>query len=197
MNAQTIYLLFGTILSVGGWLALWLGTRLLGAVMGLGLGFVFGLAFSLALGLDLGARSLVELGCSVMGAVGGVLFIRALNSFILALVGFLFGILLARLGVQLYCAAYNISYELTPQTALVYVVIGAITAAGALWLRRGIAIVVTAFVGTSFLTTSVPFLYQLLPWSFVGIFGGSLVIQNLLSRLFSLRRKVVTHKKVE
>lgn len=197
MNAQMIYFLFGMILCVGGWLALWLGTRLIGAVMGLGLGFVFGFVFSLVLGLDLGARSLVELGCSVMGAVGGIFFIRALNSFILALVGFLFGILFARLGIQVYCAAYNISYALTPQTALVLVIVGAVTAAGALWLRRGIAIVVTAFVGTSFVTASAPFLYQLLPWSFVGVLGGSLLIQNLLSRLFSRPRKVVIHRKVE
>ncbi|MCX7626721.1 MAG: hypothetical protein N2Z21_11010 [Candidatus Sumerlaeaceae bacterium] len=197
MNVQILSLVFGVILCGGGWLALWLGTRLIGAVMGLGMGFVFGLAFSIALGLDVGARSLVELGCSVMGALGGVFFIRALNAFILALIGFLFGILLARLAIQLYCAAYGISYQLTPQVALVLVIIGAGTAAGALWLRRGVAILITAFVGTSFLTASLPILYQFLPWSFLAILVGSLVIQNFLSQLFSRRKSVVSQKKVE
>jgi len=187
----------GLVLCLMGWVALWLGTRLIGAVMGLGLGFVFGLGFSLAMGLAPGAASLVQLGCAAMGAVGGVFFIRALNSFIIALVGFLFGILLARLGLQLYCSMSGVPYALTPTNALLLVGIGVVMAGAAVWLRRGLAILVTAFVGTSFVTASLVFLHDMLPWSFVLVLLSSLFFQSFLSRLMSGKKSAASNRRGE
>ncbi|MGB9692737.1 MAG: hypothetical protein ACPL7D_11290 [Candidatus Sumerlaeaceae bacterium] len=188
MSADTLLLTFGVILCFGGWVALWLGSRLIGAVFGLGLGFVFGVAFSLALGMEAGAAALLQLGCSLMGAIGGVFFIRALNSFLLALVGFLFGILVARLILQMHAGLGGQPYTLTPQIAIILVVVGAAGAGGALWIRRTLAIVVTAFVGATFLCAGFAPLHDMLPWSFVALLLASLAIQMFLSRLFSRKR---------
>ncbi len=188
MSGDTFLLLAGGILCFGGWIALWVGSRLIGATIGLGLGFIFGVAFSMALGLEAGAAALVQLGCSVMGALGGIFFIRALNSFLLALVGFLFGILLARLGLQIHAGTTGHPYSLTPQNALILVLIGAAVAAIALWIRRTIAILITAFVGTTFLCAGVAPLHDMLPWSFLVLLLASLFVQTFFSRVLARRR---------
>lgn len=187
MTPQAILLIVGLLLCLGGWVALWLGMRLVGAAFGLGLGFIFGNAFCFALGLGGGTRALVELGCAFLGAVGGIFFIRALTSFLVTVVGFLLGVMLARLGFEMLSSAAGHPYVLTPRVALVAVGGGALMAMVALWLRRQLVIVITAFVGTSFLCAALPLLDRLLPWSFVAVFIASLVVQGGLSRALQRR----------
>ena len=187
MNHQVVLWILGSLLCFGGWIVLWLGSRMIGATFGLGMGFCFGFVFAVALDLDPGPKALVELGCALMGAVGGVLLIRALNTFVLLLVGFLFGVLLGRLGVQIYAGVAQVSYKLTPNLALLIVLVGAASAGLALWLRRTLAIVITAFVGTSFLCASLGMLQRNLPWSFALLLALSLFIQSSLSRLMKPR----------
>lgn len=188
MNVDVALSAIGAILCFSGWLALWLGSRMIGAVFGMGLGFVFGFAFALAMGLESGSRALVELGCSVMGAFGGVFLIRAINAYLLALVGFLFGILAARLGLEVYASATGTTYLLGTREAIIMAITGGVAAGLALWLRRLLAIFITAFVGTTFLCAGLAFLQATLPWSFGLLLLASIVAQSSLSSLFRRRK---------
>lgn len=187
MSTDASLTLIGVVLCAVGWFALWFGTRLVGAVIGLGLGFCFGVLFSLVLGIAAGSRELVELSCAAVGALGGIIFIRAVTSFVLAFTGFLFGVLVGRLAIDLYASAAGIDAAASSETILVAVGCGVVGAILALWLRRAVVIFVTAFVGSTFLCAGVAFLHDTLPWSFAAIFAGSCFLQTSLAKLFRRR----------
>ncbi len=188
MSVDTVLFVLGAVLAFGGWIALWLGTRMLAGAFGLGFGYGFGLALALVIGLPPATARLVELGCAMMGAFGGILLIRAINSFLLALSGFLLGVLIGRLALQIHASLIGHPWELSPTNAIILVGGGAVAALVALYLRRTLALVITAFVGSAFLCASMEALTALLPWSFAGLLVASMAVQWFLASVFRRSR---------
>jgi hypothetical protein len=122
----------------------------------------------------------VLLACSLLGAFGGVLVARAVSTFLFCLIGFIFGALLGRVGVQLYFHVQGIAYVLTTPVALVIVGCGAVVGVLTAWLQKYVMIVITSFVGATFLVAGVPALQHYALWAFAGTFLAAVLWQVVL-----------------
>ncbi len=189
MTTSTLFLLVGSLLCAGGWLVLWLGSRLLGIGVGMAVGFVFGMLFGLILDMSGATLHLVAFACAALGGFGGVFLIRAVSAWLFSLVGFLFGLLIARVGYQIYAELSGLSSELSVSAAVAIVLVAVGVALLTLWLRKYVLILATSFMGATFLCAGVAQLHDWLPWSFLGLFVGSLFWQSALSRAARPRKK--------
>jgi hypothetical protein len=179
-DAQVIYTIYGAGLCLGGWAIFWLGSKLLGLALGLAFGFVFGDLLGLVLKLDANAALLVLLACSLLGAFGGLLLMRAATTFLFGLAGFLFGALLGRLGSELYAEMQHFDYAFNTNVAIAVAASGAIMAALTLLMRKYVIIVITSYMGATFLVAGLDFLTLRQPWSEVGVTLAAIFWQVLL-----------------
>lgn len=148
---EILLTIVGAALCLGGWVLFYVGSRVVGIGLGLGLGFVFGTALNIVLRVGGNAEQLVLLSCSLLGAIGGFFFVRVATNFLFAAVGFLFGALLARVGADIHFARQNQPFEFTPVIVGVIAGVGFAGALGAVWIQKLIIIIVTSFIGASFL----------------------------------------------
>lgn len=177
---QVIYTILGAALCLGGWIIFWLGSRIIGLALGMGFGFAFGQLLSLVLKLDPNATLLVLLACSLMGAFGGFLLMRVTTMFLFALSGFLFGALLGRLAADYYFISRGESFQFTMPVSVSIAAAGALVAALAVWMQKYIVIIITSYVGATFLVGGVEFLARGMPWSFPALLLVAIAWQVLL-----------------
>ncbi|MGI8905460.1 MAG: DUF4203 domain-containing protein [Candidatus Sumerlaeaceae bacterium] len=168
-ETQVIYTILGAVLCLGGWAIFWLGSRLLGLALGMAFGFFFGDLLGLVLKLDENATVLVLLACSIMGAFGGLLLMRAATTFVFGLAGFLFGALLGRMGCEMYAEVKQETYAFTAPIAVIVIAAGMVMGVLAFWMQKYIMILITSYVGSTFLVAGVEWLQQHEPWSVPGV----------------------------
>jgi hypothetical protein len=179
-NSHVFFVIFGAALALGGWVVFWFSTRLLGLTAGLGFGFAFGQLLATVIQVQGPTATLVLLACSLLGAVGGFFFMRAVTAFFFALVGFLFGALLGRVGLQAYLLATTGEYVLTSIGIGVILGTGVVFAILGVVLQRSITILVTSFAGATFLVAGLPIRADREIWYFVGMFAASVIWQTIL-----------------
>lgn len=179
-NFQVLIAIFGAALCLGGWVLFWVGSRLIGVAIGMGFGFVFGEALCYVLKLQGTAVPLVLLACSLLGAIGGVFFVKAVTALLFGAMGFLFGALIARVGVDLYFSTKDMEFAFSPPVIAIIVGSGVMVAILAIVLQKAIVIIVTSYVGASFLVLGVPAAAAHMPIAFVGIFIVSVLWQAIL-----------------
>lgn len=188
-NLQVIIVILGAAMCVGGWVLFWVGSRLIGIVFGMGFGFVFGQLLAIAMDLQGQGVGLVLVACSLMGAIGGFFLMRAATTLMFALIGFLFGALLGRIGIQVYNVVQDLPFQLSAISIATILASGVAMALLALWLQKAIVVVVTSYMGAAFLTTSVPWLAAHYPWGFLGVFVIAALWQTILvTRLLESKR---------
>lgn len=189
-DEQVLYTIFGVGLCLGGWLLFWLGSRLVGLALGMSFGFVFGNLLALVLKLEENPTLLVLLACSLMGAFGGFLLMRAATTFVFGLAGFLFGALLGRMGAEFYALYHEDDFAFTAPVVLAVVGSGLLMGLLAVYMQKYIMIVVTSYVGATFLVGGVEFLQTHMPWSFLCVIIAAIGWQSILvGRLLSDRRR--------
>jgi hypothetical protein len=181
-NVELLLGISGAILCLGGWILFHVGTRLVGVAIGLGFGFGFGMALGMVLRLTPGGEQLVMLACSLLGAIGGFIFVRFATSFLFALAGFLFGAMLGRVGSDIHATLTHTSPAITPAVAAAIAISGFVVAILAIVLQKLIVVIITSFVGATFLTAAIPRTENFEVWVLLGFFIGSVVWQLLLTR---------------
>ncbi len=189
-EVEVLLTITGVALCLGGWVIFHLGTRLIGLSIGLGFGFGFGYLLALALQLEGDIASLVQAACALLGGFGGLLLIKAVTTFAFGATGFLFGALLGRLGGELWLQSQGTEFAFTQETVLI--ILGGAVAMGllAVWLKRMIIVVVTSFMGATFLVAGIPWLGEREPASVLGVFLVAVAWQLLFAgRLFSRSRR--------
>lgn len=179
-NFQVLIAIFGAALCLGGWVLFWVGSRLIGVAIGMGFGFVFGEALCYVLKLHASPVPLVLLACSLLGAIGGIFFVRAVTALLFGLMGFLFGALIARVGVDLYYATKETEFAFTPAVIAIILGSGVLLAIFAIVLQKAIVIIVTSYIGASFLVLGVPAAAAHMPVAFLAIFVASVIWQAIL-----------------
>ncbi|MBX7246396.1 MAG: DUF4203 domain-containing protein [Candidatus Sumerlaeaceae bacterium] len=180
-NLQLILLILGAALCIGGWVLFYVGTRLLGIGFGLGFGFAFGAILCAVIKLQGPQEQALILICSAIGAVGGIFLARFVTSFLFFLIGFLFGAMLGRIGTELYFNATSQVFTWTP--AIGAVVAGSGLAIGLLsmWLQKYVMIVITSFIGATYLVAGIPALARHRELAFLAIFVVSVGWQVILT----------------
>ena len=189
-NIQVTITILGAALCVGGWVLFAVGSRLFGIAIGMGLGFVFGQILAFAMDLHGTGVALVLVACSLLGAVGGLFLMRAATTLMFGLMGFLFGALLGRIGVQIYNVVENRPFQVDAITVGAILLTAVVVGLLALWLQKAIVVVITSYMGAAFLSSSVPFLVENYPWGFIGVFAAAAAWQAfLVTRLLDAKIK--------
>lgn len=185
-ETEVLLTIFGFALASGGWAIFHLGTRLIGVTIGLGFGFGFGYLLAMVLQLTGNVASLIEMACALLGAFGGLLLVRAVTNFAFGATGFLFGALLGRLASEMYLQSQGQPFAFTQDVVLGILASAIAVGLLALWLKRLIIILVTSYVGATFLTAGVPWLEQSEPTSVLAVFLIAVAWQSFLAgRLLS------------
>lgn len=187
-NVDVVLGIIGALLCLGGWVLFHVGSRLVGITIGMGFGFAFGSVLALILQLQPAGEQLVLLSCSLMGAIVGFFFVKFATTFLFALIGFLFGALLGRVGSEVHASITGSAYGLNTPVAIGIAVSGFVVALLAVWLQKLILIVITSFVGATFLTAAMPNVQKVEVWVLLGIFSAALMWQFILARII-LRSK--------
>jgi hypothetical protein len=159
-EVNVIMTILGAGLCLGGWAIYWVGTRLIAMAFGLAMGFAFGQFVILSLGVNTDASNLILLSCTGLGAVAGLLLVRPVTTFLFVLAGFAFGVLLGRVGSQVYFMIQGWKFEFTTTVAGIILGSAAVFAALACFLQKYIMIVITSFIGAHFLVLCIPALSE-------------------------------------
>jgi hypothetical protein len=122
---------------------------------------------------------------------------RAATTFLFGIAGFLFGALLGRLGCELYAEMQHFDYAFTTYVAITVATSGAIMAALTLLMRKYVIIIITSYVGATFLVAGVEFLGHRQPWSQVGVTLAAIIWQVLLVTQFISDKRPEMHYRDE
>lgn len=186
-ESELLFTIYGLVLLLGGWIIFRVGTRLAGVALGVGFGFFIGEVLNVVLHVDRTMGLYVTIGCSIIGALGAIFMIKAVTNFLFATAGFLFGALLGRLGAEIYADWHQVPFTLDAHSASIILPAALVTALLAVFLQRLIMILVTSFMGATFLIAGVPALTQ--PWAFPAVLAGGIFWQGfVLSRIFRRRK---------
>lgn len=186
-ESELIFTLAGLALLLGGWIIFRLGSKLLSVALGAGFGFFVGEVLNVILEVDRSQGLYITIGCSIVGTLAAMFMIRAINNFLFALIGLLFGALIGRLGSEMYANYQGAEFALNPQSGIIIGCAAIVTALVAVWLQRLIMILITSYMGTTFLVAGVEYL-SMQPLAFPAVLAAGIVWQwYVLGRL--LRRK--------
>lgn len=193
-ESELIFIFAGLALLLFGWLIFLLGTRLLSVGLGTGFGFFFGEVLNVVLEVDRTMGLYITIGCSIIGALFAIFMIRAATNFLFALIGFLFGALIGRVASEMYLDTQQVEFTFNSQTGIIILATAGVTAIIAVWLQRLIMILITSFMGATFLVAGVEYL-NAQPWAFPAALGLGVFWQGfVLGRLFRRRRRVERRK---
>lgn len=185
-ESELTFTIIGLALLLGGWILFRLGTRLLGVGLGAGFGFFIGEVLNIVLKIDRNVGLYVTIGCSMIGALAAIFMLRAVANFLFALIGFLFGALAGRIAAEVYADWHNLPFALNGQAAMIILPAAGITALLAVWLQRLIMILITSYMGATFLVAGVDYLTRQ-PLAFplvlvAGIFWQSFILGKIFKR---------------
>lgn len=179
----------GLLLCLAGGLVVNYGARLLAGGVGLGLGFALGAVMATVIKLTDDQTAIALLATSLTGAVAGLIAAKAVSTLVFGATGLLFGGLLGRVAAETWARRNGATtFAVDGQVLAVMAGAGVIGALGALWLKKAIVIVVTAFAGATFLAAGMPWLEARAPDSVLWTFVGSVAWQSGLA-MRMLRRK--------
>ncbi len=189
-ESELVFTVVGLALLLGGWIIFRLGTRLLGVGLGAGFGFFIGEVLNVVLKVDRNLGLYITIGCSAIGALGAIFMIKAVTNFLFALIGFLFGALIGRIAAEVQADVNQVEFALNSQSGVIILVAAVVTALMAVWLQRLIMILITSYMGATFLVAGVDYL-SIQPWAFPAVLSAGIFWQGyVLGRLFRRSRKV-------
>lgn len=185
---ELVFILVGLVLLLGGWIVFRAGTRLLALALGAGFGFFLGEMLNVVLKVDRDVGLWITVGCSAVGGLGAVIMIRAVTNFLFALIGLLFGALMGRLGAEVYAQFHQVPFEINRDTGLAIAAVAGVTTILAVWLQRLIMILITSYMGATFLVAGVDAL-SIQPLAFPAVLGAGIIWQGfVLGRIFKKRK---------
>lgn len=188
-ETDLIFMLCGLALLLFGWLIFRMGTRLFSVGLGAGFGFFFGEVLSVVLEIDRDAGLYITIGCSIVGALFATFMIRAVTNFLFALIGFLFGALIGRVGSEIYMNSQQMDFAFTSESGIIILATAAVTAIIAVWLQRLIMILITSYMGATFLVAGSEYL-SMQPWAFPAVLAGGVFWQGyVLGQMFRRHRR--------
>src|SRR5690606_20372525 len=153
-----------------------------------GFGFFFGEVLNVLLKVDRDIGLMITIGCSAIGGLGALVMIRAVTNFLFALIGFLFGALVGRLGAEIHAAYHHTEFVLTQEAGIAIIATAVVTALIAIWLQRLIMILITSSLGATFLVAGVDYL-QMHPLAFPAVLIAGVLWQSfVLGRIFKSRK---------
>jgi hypothetical protein len=178
---ESIFTIVGMVLCLGGWVVFYWGTRLSGIGLGLGLGYVFGEILSRVIALEATQQDMLVLICSVVGAVAGYLFIRAVTRLAFFISGLLFGAMIGRL-IALFVVSRQVGavFAWDTQAITIVLVTAVVTGLLAMFLQRHLVIVITSFIGANYLVVGVAYLNQMPVPAMLAVFILAIVWQGFL-----------------
>lgn len=188
-GADIAFVILGAVLLLFGWIIFKAGTRLLGVGLGAGFGFFTGEVLNVILKVDRDVGLLITIGTTAIGALASFIMLRAVTNFLFAFVGLLFGALLGRLAAEIHAGINQTEFIFSKEAGFAILGVAIITALLAVWLQRLIMILITSYMGATFLNAGVPLLYTY-PAAFPG-----LIVAGILWQSFIMRRIFVTGKK--
>lgn len=187
-GAQLTFVIIGLTLLLLGWLIFRAGTRLLGIGLGAGFGFFLGEVLNVLLKVDRNIGLMITIGCSAVGGLGALIMIKAVTNFLFAVIGLLFGALLGRLGAEIHAAYNQTEFVFTKEAGFAIMGMAFFTAIVAIWLQRFIMILITSYMGATFLVAGVDYL-QMHAWAFPAVLAAGVIWQGfVLGRIFSTRK---------
>lgn len=193
-ESELLFLIAGVILLIGGWLIFKLGSRLLGVALGAGFGFFLGEVLNVILKIDRDTGLYITIGCSFLGAIAAIFMIRAVTNFLFALIGFLFGALIGRLGYESYASYQQIEFAITAESGIIILAAAGICALLAVWLQRLIMILITCYMGATFLAGGLTW-FETRPWGFPALFLGGIIWQAfILGRIFDIKPRGIPRR---
>lgn len=196
-ESELVFTISGLVLLLGGWLIFRLGSRLLSVGLGAGFGFFIGEVLNVILKVDRSLGLYITIGCCAIGALGAIIMIKAVTNFLFALIGFLFGALLGRLGCEIYADWHQLEFAITPESGVVILAAAGITAVIAIWLQRFIMILITSYMGATFLVAGVAYL-SMQPWAFPAVLAGGIIWQGyVLDKILRRRPKPAPGRDVQ
>lgn len=188
-DPELVFALGGLAMLLFGWLIFRLGTRLLGVALGAGFGFFIGEVLGVVLQADRNTGLYITVACSIVGALGAIFLIKAVTNFLFALIGFLFGALVGRIGADIYAHSQQVPFELASEHGVIILVTAIVVALLAVLLQRWIMILITSYMGATFLVAGVDMLAQQ-PLAFPVVLVLGILWQGYAAnRLFRDRRK--------
>lgn len=188
-GAEATFVGVGIILLLFGWLVFRAGTRVLGVGLGVGLGFFVGEVLNIVLKIDRESGLLLTLACCAIGGIAALFLLRAVTNFLFALIGFLFGALLGRLGSEVYATMEGQEFVLSQESGMIILGVAVFTALLAVWLQRLIMILTTSYMGATFLVAGVPALVAY-PWSFPAVLVSGILWQSsIMGRIFATKKR--------
>ncbi len=188
-ESELLFTIAGLALLLGGWIIFRMGSKLLGVALGAGFGFFVGEILNVVLKVDRNQGLYITIGCSIVGTLAAMFMIRAISNFLFALIGLLFGALLGRLGSETYADYLGVEFVLNPQSGAIIGGVAIATALVAVWLQRLIMILITSYMGATFLVAGVAYL-SMQPWAFPAVLAAGIVWQGfVLGRIMRRRPK--------
>src|SRR5690606_25871366 len=148
--------------------------------------FFIGEVLNVVLKVDRELGLYITIGCSVIGALGAIFLIKAVTNFLFAVLGFLFGALVGRIAAEVQADLSHVEFTLNSQSGIIILGAAIVTALLAVWLQRLIMILITSYMGATFLIAGVDYL-SIQPWAFpavlfAGIFWQGYVVQRIFRR---------------
>lgn len=186
-ESELVFTIGGLALLLFGWIIFRLGSRLISVALGAGFGFFFGEVLNVVLEVDRNTGLYITIGCAMVGALFAIFMIRAATNFLFALIGFLFGALIGRVGAEIYMQSQQIEFAFNSQTGIIILATAGVTAIIAVWLQRLIMILITSYMGAVLLVAGVDYLSEQ-HWGFPVVLAGGIIWQGfILGRLFKRR----------
>ena len=177
----------GLVLLLGGWIVFRAGSRLLALAMGAGFGFFIGEVLGVILKVDRQSSLLITAGCCAVGGIAALVMIRAVTNMLFAIIGLLFGALLGRVGAEIYAQMNHTEFVLSQQTGLIILGVAVAVALLSIWLQRLIMILVTSYMGATFLVAGVEYLSQR-ALAFPAVMAAGVIWQGfVLGRIFRVQ----------
>lgn len=187
--SNIVFIISGLSLCLFGSILFRFGTRLVGLGLGMGFGFFLGEVANTFLKTDQNLANYILLAFSIIGAIASLFIIKSITNFIFAILGFLFGLLIGRFGLELYSTFQNITFEMNQSNGIIIIAIAAISAVLAVLMQRYIMIFVSSYIGSTFLVSSVDFLANNNSSFIVVVIFSILWQAYILGRLFREKKR--------
>lgn len=196
-STDLTFVILGGVLLLFGWIIFRAGTRVFSLALGTGFGFFVGEVLNIILKVDRDYGLMITIGTSALGALLAFFMVRAVTNFLFALIGFLFGALLGRLIAEVHADMNQMEFVFTKEAGGAILVLGVVTGVLAIWLQRLIMILITSYMGATFVVAGVPLLSQY-PMAFPAVLVIGILWQAMImGRIFSTRKRVAPSRRLE
>ncbi len=195
-STDLTFVILGAVLLLFGWIIFRAGTRVFSLALGTGFGFFVGEVLNIILKVDRDFGLMITIGTSAVGALAAFFMVKAITNFVFAFIGFLFGALLGRLAAEVHADMNQTEFVFSKEAGGAILALGLVTGVLAMWLQRLIMILITSYMGATFLVAGVPLLSQY-PIAFPAVLMAGILWQAMImGRIFS-RKKTAPSRRLE